>query len=60
MNSKERVQTALNHQQPDRIPLDVGSTAVSGIAASALHRLRGALGLDERIVRVHEPFQMLG
>ncbi len=58
--SRERVQAALNHRQPDRVPLDMGSTAVSGITASALYRLRRALGLEERPVRVYEPYQMLG
>ncbi len=60
MTSRERVARALNHEQPDRVPLDLGATAVTGIAASTLHRLRGALGLPQRPVRVHEPFQMLG
>ncbi|MHB0856020.1 MAG: uroporphyrinogen decarboxylase family protein [Anaerolineae bacterium] len=60
MTSRERVVRALNHQQPDRVPLDLGATAVTGISASSLYRLRGALGLQERPVRVHEPFQMLG
>lgn len=60
MNSRERVETALNHQQPDRVPLDLGSMIASGIAVAALHRLRHALGLEERLVRVYEPFQMLG
>jgi hypothetical protein len=58
--SRERVLRALNHQTPDRVPLDMGATAVSGIAASALYRLRAALGLEQRPVRVHEPYQMLG
>jgi hypothetical protein len=60
MNSRERVIAALNHQAPDRVPLDLGATAVTGISAAALHRLRHALGLAERTVRVHEPYQMLG
>lgn len=60
MTSRERVIRALNHQTPDRVPLDLGATNVTGIAASALHRLRKALGLAERTVRVHEPYQMLG
>ena len=60
MNSRERVIAALNHQQPDRVPLDLGATAVTGISAAALHRLRHALRLAERTVRVHEPYQMLG
>ena len=58
--SRSRVIQALNHQQPDRVPLDMGSTNVTGIAAASLHRLRGLLGLEERKVRVHEPYQMLG
>lgn len=60
MTSRERVLAALNHQQPDRVPLDLGATNVTGIAASSLHRLREALGLPRRTVRVHEPYQMLG
>jgi len=58
--SRERVTQALNHQEPDRVPLDLGATSVTGIAASTLHQLRQALRLDARRVRVHEPFQMLG
>ncbi len=60
LTSRERVTCALNHQQPDRVPLDLGGTSVTGIAASTLYRLRQGLGLPERRVRVHEPFQMLG
>jgi len=60
MTSRERVLCTLNHQIPDRVPLDMGSTAVTGIQASSLYRLRGILGLEERPVHVHEPYQMLG
>lgn len=60
LTSRERVLRALHHEEPDRPPIDLGSTAVSGIAASTLYRLRGALGLEVHPVRVHEPFQMLG
>jgi hypothetical protein len=59
-DSRERVRKALNHEEPDRVPLDLGSTGVSGIAASALTLLRRGLGLEDRRVKVHEPFQMLG
>jgi len=58
--SRERVILALQHKAPDCVPLDLGATAVTGIAASALYRLRNALGLEERPVKVYEPFQMLG
>ena len=61
MNSRERVTLALNHQEPDRVPFDLG-TALSGIAASTVYRLRQALELDPpgTPVMVVEPFQMLG
>jgi hypothetical protein len=29
MNSRERVRKAINHQETDRIPLDLGSTLVT-------------------------------
>lgn len=60
VTARERVIDALEHRQPDRVPVDLGSTAVTGIMASALHRLRHALGLEHRLVRVHEPYQVLG
>ena len=60
MNSRERVKAALSHIEPDRVPFDFGATPVSGISAGALSRLRKALGLPDALVKVHEPFQMLG
>ena len=54
--SRERVLRALNHQTPDRVPLDLGATNVSGIAASSVYGLRRALGLPEKPVKVHELF----
>ena len=60
LTSRERVVKALSHQVPDRVPLDLGATNVTGIAASALYRLQAALGLEQHAVKVHEPYQMLG
>jgi len=45
MNSRQRLITALEHREPDRIPLDLGSTQVTGIHVIAYQRLRQALGL---------------
>ena len=45
MTSRDRLLTALNHREPDRIPLDIGSTQVTGIAIRAYERLREHLGL---------------
>jgi uroporphyrinogen decarboxylase len=45
MNSRERLLTALNHRELDRVPLDLGSTQVTGIHVVAYRRLREYLGL---------------
>jgi len=45
MTSRERVLAALNHQEPDRIPIDLGSTQVTGIHVIAARGLRAALDL---------------
>jgi hypothetical protein len=60
MTSRERVVAALDHRQPDRVPVDFGATGQTGISASTLYRLRAALGLPEKPVTVIEPFQLLG
>ncbi len=62
MEAHQRVRRAINHQEADRVPLDLGSTAITGISASVLHKLRVALGLcgPEDPVKVGEPYQMLG
>ncbi|MBU4270256.1 MAG: methyltransferase [Planctomycetes bacterium] len=62
MNSRQRVETALKHQQPDRVPLDLGATSTSGMHVSSVYRLRQALKLDPpgTPVKVVEAYQMLG
>ena len=57
---RERLRLSLNHQEPDQVVVDLGSTAITGIAASALHRLRERLNLPSKTIRIHEPFQLLG
>lgn len=62
MNSRERVTLALNHQEPDRVPLDLGGSVVTCMHVSIVYKLRQALGLDApgTPVKVVEPYQMLG
>lgn len=62
MNSRERLQAALDHRQPDRVPVDIGATFVTGIHVSALARLRRVVLGDQpgHRIRVCEPYQMLG
>ena len=59
MISRERVLTALNHEQPDRVPIDFGGHRSSGIAAIAYRKLREAMGLPDRPTRVYDPLQQL-
>jgi uroporphyrinogen-III decarboxylase len=60
MTSKERVLAALNHRQPDRVPVDFNGTAVTGMHVNCVIGLREHYGLEKRPVKVHEPYQMLG
>jgi uroporphyrinogen decarboxylase len=59
MTSRDRVLAALNHREPDRIPIDLSGHRSSGIAAMAYARLREYLGLPKRPVRVYDPLQQL-
>ncbi len=60
MNSKQRLLAALNHQTPDRIPVDFGGTLTSGIHVSCVAQLRDYYGLEKQLVKVLDPYQMLG
>jgi len=62
MTSRTRVQQTLNHQEPDRVPLDLGASGTTGMHVNSVYALRQALGLDEpgTPVKVIEPYQMLG
>jgi len=60
MTNRERLLASLNHRQPDRIPIDLGGTGVTGIHCSVVAALRDHYGLEKRPVKVHEPYQMLG
>ena len=60
MNSRENLKKTLNHQQPDRLVVDFGGTAVTGIHCLAVKNLRNYYHLDDHPVKIVEPFQMLG
>ena len=44
MNSRERLETALDHKEPDRVPIDLGAI-VSGITSGANEALTQHLGI---------------
>ncbi|MDB4583643.1 hypothetical protein N9164_10860 [Draconibacterium sp.] len=60
MTSKERFDLTVNHKQPDKIVVDFGATSVSGIHVLAIENLRKHYGLENRPVKVVDPYQMLG
>lgn len=59
MTSRERVLAALNHVEPDRVPIDLSGHRSSGIAAIAYPKLREHLGLPAKPVRVYDVIQQL-
>ena len=59
-NSRERLHQTLNHIEPEELVVDMGATPITGINANALNRLRKAIGLEERKVKISEPLQLLG
>jgi uroporphyrinogen decarboxylase len=59
MSSRDRILASIRHEEPDRVPIDLGSTASSGISAIAYANLKTYLGLDSGHTRVYEPVQEL-
>ena len=53
MTPRERVQCALNHEQPDRIPMDLGN-GVSTLTCGAYARLTRHLGIEHPHGRIGE------
>ncbi len=59
-DSRQIVLDSLAHRQPSRVPLDFGASSCSGMHCSVVAALRDYFGLEKRVVKIHEPFQMLG
>ena len=59
MNSRQRVLAAIDHRQPDRVPIDLGGTSSSGISAIAYNRLIRHLGLGGGPAKVYDVVQQL-
>jgi hypothetical protein len=62
ISSRERIAQALEHKEPERIPIDIGGSGLTGMHVSTVYRLRQKLELDppDTPVKVIEPYQMLG
>ncbi|HJN16389.1 MAG TPA: uroporphyrinogen decarboxylase family protein [Armatimonadota bacterium] len=59
MTSRERVAKTLNFEEPDRVPIDIGGSRVTGIMAQAYSSLRKHAGLPAEPPRVYDLMQML-
>ncbi len=59
MNSRQRAKMALNHQEPDKIPFDLGGTVLTSINVHAYRKLRKYLGLPEKEIGVMDVFQQI-
>ena len=59
MTSRERVLAAMDHCQPDRVPIDFSGHRSSGIATLAYPKLRKYLSLPPKPIRVYDVIQQL-
>jgi len=59
MNSRERILAAIEHRQPDKVPVDLGATPSSGISAIAYGNLKKHLGLTQGGTLVYDVVQQL-
>jgi hypothetical protein len=60
MTGRERIQTALAHKEPDRVPLDFGGCNQTTVHVGVIAQLRDYFGLEKRPVKVEEPYTMMG
>ena len=59
MTSRERILAALNHQETDRVPIDLGATNATGISAVVYRKLKEKLGIKTGDIRVFDIMQQL-
>ena len=59
MNSRERVMAAINHKEPDYVPLDLGATPSSGISAIAYNNLKKHMGITDGHTRIFDVVQQV-
>ena len=58
MTSRERTLASISHKQPDRIPVDLGASTVTGISAIAYNKLKIRLGI-KTATRIFDVVQQL-
>lgn len=59
MNSRERILAAIEHREPDAVPIDLGATPSSGISAMAYGKLKQHIGIAGGQTRIYDVVQQL-
>lgn len=59
MNSRERVLASINHKEPTKVPVDMGSNPSSGISAIAYSNLLKNLKMEHLPVQIYDVVQQL-
>jgi len=59
MTSRDRILSAINHKQSDRVPIDLGSNPSSGISAIAHDNLMKHLGWIDQPTQIYDVVQQL-
>jgi len=59
MTSRERILAAINHQEPDRVPIDCGAMRSTGIQAIAYNRLKALLKMNTGHTQVFDVIQQI-
>lgn len=56
MTRRERFQAAMEHRQPDRVPIDIGGTSLTGMRPAAQKKLAEVLGFRGDAPRANHGF----
>jgi uroporphyrinogen decarboxylase len=59
MTHRQRVLATLRHEEPDRIPFDLGSTLVTGITKNAYVNLAQAMGVETGPIELCDTIQQI-
>lgn len=59
MTSRERVLKTLRHEEPDKVPIDLGAMRSTGIMAMAYNQLKKYLGIPGGATKVYDVYQQL-
>ncbi len=59
MTPRERVMASVNHQNPDTLPMDLGSNVSTGISGQAYGKLKEYLGIKTGHNRIYDVVQQV-